>query len=136
MGYELENKSAAKKFNYNKANWQLFSEILNSQIVNISESSPTIDQLNDKITEKNISASYKSIPYLSQKIYKTRLPPNIVNFIKERMKSKSRLDFDFMTLNFDHLWIGSIEIIILTKIYIDHKKCKNKKKSINPGSKP
>ncbi|RNA12278.1 RNA-directed DNA polymerase from mobile element jockey-like [Brachionus plicatilis] len=32
MGYQLENKSAAKRFNYKKANWQLFSEILNSQI--------------------------------------------------------------------------------------------------------
>ncbi|RNA12818.1 hypothetical protein BpHYR1_026418 [Brachionus plicatilis] len=51
MGYQLENKSEAKKFNYKKANWQLFSEILNSQIVNIPESSLTIDQLNDKITE-------------------------------------------------------------------------------------
>ncbi|RNA11500.1 RNA-directed DNA polymerase from transposon X [Brachionus plicatilis] len=86
MGYQLENKSAAKKFNYKKANWQLFSEILNSRIVNITESSLTIDQLNDKITEKIISASHKSIPYLSQKIYKTSLPPNIVNLIKERRK--------------------------------------------------
>ncbi|RNA39306.1 RNA-directed DNA polymerase from mobile element jockey-like, partial [Brachionus plicatilis] len=32
MGYQLENKSAAKRFNYKKANWQLFSEIFNSQI--------------------------------------------------------------------------------------------------------
>ncbi|RNA29689.1 hypothetical protein BpHYR1_028910, partial [Brachionus plicatilis] len=72
--------------NYKKANWQLFSEILNSQIVNITESSLTIDQLNEKITEKIISASHKSIPYLSQKIYKTSLPPNIVNLIKERRK--------------------------------------------------
>ncbi|RNA44213.1 RNA-directed DNA polymerase from transposon X [Brachionus plicatilis] len=86
MGYQLENKSAAKRFNYKKANWQLFSEILNSQIVNITECSLTIDQLNDKITEKIISASHKSIPYLSKKIYKTSLPPNIVNLIKERRK--------------------------------------------------
>ncbi|RMZ94084.1 hypothetical protein BpHYR1_024311, partial [Brachionus plicatilis] len=56
MGYQLENKSAAKRFNYKKANWLLFSEILNSQIYS----------------------------YLSQKIYKTSLPPNIVNLIKER----------------------------------------------------
>ncbi|RNA21669.1 hypothetical protein BpHYR1_023238 [Brachionus plicatilis] len=70
MGYQLENKSAAKKFNYKKANWQLFSEILNSQIVNITESSLTIDQLNDKITEKIISASHKSIPYLSENFQK------------------------------------------------------------------
>ncbi|RNA05256.1 hypothetical protein BpHYR1_016010 [Brachionus plicatilis] len=46
MGYQLENKSTAKEFNYKKANWQLF----------------TIDQLNDKITEKIIFASHKSIP--------------------------------------------------------------------------
>ncbi|RNA16043.1 RNA-directed DNA polymerase from mobile element jockey, partial [Brachionus plicatilis] len=52
MGYQLENKSAAKRFNYKKENWQLFSEILNSQI----------------------------------KIYKTSLPPNIVNLFKERRK--------------------------------------------------
>ncbi|RNA29171.1 AP-like endonuclease reverse transcriptase, partial [Brachionus plicatilis] len=88
MGYQLENKSAAKRFNYKKAKWQSFSEILNSQIVNITESSLTIDQLNDKITEKIISASHKSIPYLSKKIYKTSLPPNIVNFIKERRKGR------------------------------------------------
>ncbi|RMZ95905.1 hypothetical protein BpHYR1_028663 [Brachionus plicatilis] len=34
MGYQLENKSAAKKINYKKANWQLFSEIFNSKIKN------------------------------------------------------------------------------------------------------
>ncbi|RNA25776.1 hypothetical protein BpHYR1_053738 [Brachionus plicatilis] len=28
-----------------------------------------------------------NIPYLSQKIYKTSLPPNIVNLIKERRKA-------------------------------------------------
>ncbi|RMZ95734.1 RNA-directed DNA polymerase from mobile element, partial [Brachionus plicatilis] len=77
MGYQLENKSEAKR------------EILYSQIVNITESSLTIDQLNDKITEKIISASHKSIPYLSKKIYKTSLPPNIVNLIKERRKLKN-----------------------------------------------
>ncbi|RNA24803.1 RNA-directed DNA polymerase from transposon X, partial [Brachionus plicatilis] len=86
MGYQLENKSAANRSNYKKANWQLFSEILNSQIVNITESCLTIDKLNDKITEKIISASHKSIPYLSKKIYKMSLPPNIVNMIKERRK--------------------------------------------------
>ncbi|RMZ96555.1 hypothetical protein BpHYR1_032407 [Brachionus plicatilis] len=86
MGYQLENKSEAKKFYYEKANWQLFSEILKSQIENITESSLTIDQLKDKITEKIISSSHKSTPYLSQKIYKTSLPPNIVNLIKERRK--------------------------------------------------
>ncbi|RMZ99653.1 hypothetical protein BpHYR1_003285 [Brachionus plicatilis] len=32
MGYQLENKSAAKKFEFKKANWQLFSEIFNSQM--------------------------------------------------------------------------------------------------------
>ncbi|RNA32858.1 hypothetical protein BpHYR1_050547 [Brachionus plicatilis] len=36
---------------------------------------------------ENKSAA-KSIPYLSKKIYKTSLPPNIVNLIKERRKNK------------------------------------------------
>ncbi|RNA34570.1 RNA-directed DNA polymerase from mobile element jockey-like [Brachionus plicatilis] len=86
MGYQLENKSGTKKSNYTKANWQLFSDIINSQKVNITEISLRMNQLNDKIIEKIITASHKSIPYLSQKIDKTSLPHNIVNLIKERRK--------------------------------------------------
>ncbi|RMZ96486.1 hypothetical protein BpHYR1_042546 [Brachionus plicatilis] len=92
---ESESEDEVQESNKKKrTRKKLFSEILNSQIVNITESSLTIDQLNDKIIEKIISASHKSIPYLSKKIYKTSLPPNIVNLIKERRKNKKRIKFN------------------------------------------
>ncbi|RNA37894.1 hypothetical protein BpHYR1_051007 [Brachionus plicatilis] len=52
MGYQLENKLEAKKFNYKKAHWQLFSEILNSQIVNITAISKSCEKCGSKMTKR------------------------------------------------------------------------------------
>ncbi|RNA19349.1 hypothetical protein BpHYR1_015680 [Brachionus plicatilis] len=40
--------------------------------------STSIDELNEEITQKLISAAHKSIPYQTNRIFKTSLPPNIV----------------------------------------------------------
>ncbi|RNA17766.1 hypothetical protein BpHYR1_002920 [Brachionus plicatilis] len=80
--YSVIPKTQPKKLNYKKANWFLFREILKGQ--NSGLNSALIDELNEEITQKLISAAHKSIPYQTNRIFKTSLPPNIVCIIKER----------------------------------------------------
>ncbi|RMZ98642.1 hypothetical protein BpHYR1_031361, partial [Brachionus plicatilis] len=46
-------------------------------------SAGTIDEQNETITKKILSAAQKSIPFQSQKVFKSSLPPFIVDLIKE-----------------------------------------------------
>ncbi|RNA07431.1 RNA-directed DNA polymerase from mobile element jockey-like, partial [Brachionus plicatilis] len=84
--YSVIPKTQPKKLNYKKANWLLFREILRGQ--NSGLNSASIDELNEEITQKLISAAYKSIPYQTNRIFKTSLPPNIVNKFDEPVSTK------------------------------------------------
>ncbi|RNA34387.1 hypothetical protein BpHYR1_042168 [Brachionus plicatilis] len=79
--YIITVKSLSKKFNYKKANWHLFREVLNVPRHFLVAS--TIDEQNEIITKKILSAAQKSIPFQSQKVFKSSLPPLIVDLIKE-----------------------------------------------------
>ncbi|RNA29072.1 RNA-directed DNA polymerase from mobile element jockey-like [Brachionus plicatilis] len=105
IDYQIKSKSTSRRFNYKKANWQLFRDILCADRDYFSESL-SIDELNNKITKKIISASQKCIPYQSEKIYKTSLPPDIVMLIKERRKIRrnfQRTRSPILKKRFNHL---------------------------------
>ncbi|RNA00092.1 hypothetical protein BpHYR1_041417 [Brachionus plicatilis] len=67
------------KFNYKKANWHLFREVLNVPRHFLVASAGTIDEQNEIIPKKILSAAQKSIPFQSQKVFKSSLPPFINN---------------------------------------------------------
>ncbi|RNA42229.1 hypothetical protein BpHYR1_049720 [Brachionus plicatilis] len=67
-------------------NWHLFREVLNVPRHFLVASAGTIDEQNEIITKKILSAAQKSIPFQSQKVFKSNLPPFIVDLIKERRK--------------------------------------------------
>ncbi|RNA15554.1 hypothetical protein BpHYR1_027029 [Brachionus plicatilis] len=67
-------------------NWHLFREVLNVPRRFLVASAGTIDEQNEIITKKILSAAQKSIPFQSQKVFKSSLPPFIVDLIKERRK--------------------------------------------------
>ncbi|RNA02124.1 RNA-directed DNA polymerase from transposon X [Brachionus plicatilis] len=66
-------------------NWGFFQELLRSSRLNIN-SLTNIDKLNELISLKIMNAAQKSIPFQSQKFFKSSLPKNIVILIKERRK--------------------------------------------------
>ncbi|RNA35953.1 RNA-directed DNA polymerase from mobile element jockey-like [Brachionus plicatilis] len=80
--YIITVKSLSKKFNYKKADWHLFREVLNVPRHFLVASAGTIDEQHEIITKKILSAAQKSIPFQSQKVFKSSLPPFIVDLIK------------------------------------------------------
>ncbi|RNA26757.1 hypothetical protein BpHYR1_048605, partial [Brachionus plicatilis] len=97
--YSVIPKTQPKKLNYKKANWLLFREILKGQ--NSGLNSASFDELNEEITQKLISAAHKSIPYQTNRIFKTSLPPNIVKLMKKRLPSLVNFSKKLLILNND-----------------------------------
>ncbi|RNA25366.1 hypothetical protein BpHYR1_017584 [Brachionus plicatilis] len=68
--------SPSSNFDFKKANWGFFQELLRSSRLNIN-SLTNIDKLNELISLKIMNAAQKSIPFQSQKFFKSSLPKNI-----------------------------------------------------------
>ncbi|RMZ96473.1 hypothetical protein BpHYR1_048180 [Brachionus plicatilis] len=101
MGYQLENKSAAKELNYRKANWKLFSEILNSQIIVTS----ITDELSTILFNclKNIFADFKKGNRLGQHLFIHILNNSwvILKLKQKNYKNEDKQSPLITALNFD-----------------------------------
>jgi hypothetical protein len=87
--YVVQTNIINKKFNYNKADWELYNQELESGVI---DSSAPLDLQWDQMVGCMLGAAEKSIPYKTSKIYKSTLPPDIIILIKERTKARRKAD--------------------------------------------
>ena len=80
-----ENK---EKLNFRLANWALYKQDLESRHINLE--TDNIEELNSLICDSIVLASKRAIPRLSEKVYKTALPKDIVKTIKDRRKARRK----------------------------------------------
>jgi hypothetical protein len=88
MSPQINCPQLKNKYNFKKANWSLFREML--MVRNDELNSDNVDELNLLISNNIINAANHSIPKVGEKIYKTALPKEIIKIIKDRRKARRK----------------------------------------------
>lgn len=78
------------RFDYNRANWTKFKNVLNQ--INTSIEHMSIQELNSFIRDNIINAAKIPIPTFQFKINNTSLPDNVIKLIKERRKVRAEVN--------------------------------------------